>query len=234
MSVATDMRGCGKRKKGGVYGETELSPFGRPVEEYLIDPPQVIDPDEFGLTAVGPKLIEFEDGRTLIMDWVGKSHYPNVADFIEEVREMGLSRRLPKSFPFEKVDGQTMIAIVHERGHIENVDEYERFGGNEYWKGPCPLNKSEHLDEGYGGMCAGYWWTDIADRKVEEGMIQMPSFSYRAVERPAGVEPEYKPAIVAIFPMSRLAVVRDDEGGLHEDAFGKAQKAGLPVALVEE
>lgn len=37
-------RGCGERKQGGIYGECGLSPFGRPLEDFLLDPaPYVAD-----------------------------------------------------------------------------------------------------------------------------------------------------------------------------------------------
>ena len=32
-------RGCGEREPGGVYAECGLSPRGRPLEEFLFDPP---------------------------------------------------------------------------------------------------------------------------------------------------------------------------------------------------
>src|SRR5258707_634554 len=32
-------RGCGEREPGGVYAESGLSPRGRPLEEFLFDPP---------------------------------------------------------------------------------------------------------------------------------------------------------------------------------------------------
>ncbi len=32
-------RGCGMREKGGLYACCGTSPFGKPVEEFLIDPP---------------------------------------------------------------------------------------------------------------------------------------------------------------------------------------------------
>ena len=32
-------RGCGEREPGGVYAECGLSPYGSPLEHFLIDPP---------------------------------------------------------------------------------------------------------------------------------------------------------------------------------------------------
>jgi hypothetical protein len=95
------VRGCGTRVKGGIYAECKLSPFGMPIEHFLIDPPNPI-PDDLGLTPVGVKLFE-RDGVFHILDWVGSAHYKNVADFIEETRNFGASRRLSKSTDFSKL-----------------------------------------------------------------------------------------------------------------------------------
>ena len=57
-------RGCGYRQPGGAYFAVPLAPGGRPVEEFLIDPPVVIeDTTRFGLTSVGIAVFE-RDGVT--------------------------------------------------------------------------------------------------------------------------------------------------------------------------
>ncbi len=37
--VIADERGCGDREPGGVYAESGLSRYGRPIEHFLFDPP---------------------------------------------------------------------------------------------------------------------------------------------------------------------------------------------------
>ena len=70
-------RGCGYRQPGGAYFAVPLGPDGRPIEEFLIDPPVVIDdPTRLGLAPVGVTLIERE-GATHVIDIVGREHYPN-------------------------------------------------------------------------------------------------------------------------------------------------------------
>lgn len=88
------IRGCGRRKPGGIYLETELSPFGKPIEDFLVDPPIPVDGDgwEF-LTPIGQHLVQKEN-IWHIADWVGSEYYPNVLDFVLETEQFGLSRRI--------------------------------------------------------------------------------------------------------------------------------------------
>ena len=104
-------RGCGKRKKGGIYAETGLSPDGKPIEHFLIDPPNVFNKAELGVADVGTAMVKarircpfrcdsgcgycnFEGTKLVwhLFNIVGQSHYPNVADWIEEVRNLGMSQ----------------------------------------------------------------------------------------------------------------------------------------------
>lgn len=75
------VRGCGTRKKNAIYFECGLSPYGQPLEYFIIDPPVLID--DWNLSRVGVQLIE-RNGITHIIDWVGSEHYPNPADCLEE------------------------------------------------------------------------------------------------------------------------------------------------------
>src|SRR6516162_114397 len=87
-------RGCGDREPGGVYVESGLSSRGRPLEEFLIDPPLPI-PEGLDLVnkpqiwkrmlpSGGPALDV--DGFPIfdLLIWVGREHYPYVPDFLEE------------------------------------------------------------------------------------------------------------------------------------------------------
>src|SRR5260370_3402660 len=66
--------GCGEREQGGVYAECRLSPYGTPLEYFLIDPPRQL-PE--GLDIINkPQL--WEDpatGITHLLIWIGSEHY---------------------------------------------------------------------------------------------------------------------------------------------------------------
>jgi hypothetical protein len=98
LTTSGARRGCGYRQPGGAYFAIPLGPGGHPVEEFLIDPPILIDAERLGAASVGVTLIK-RDGITHVLDIVGREHYPTVAEFVDEARRMGVSRRAPRSIP---------------------------------------------------------------------------------------------------------------------------------------
>lgn len=237
-------RGCGKRQKGAVYAEAGIAlpgEEGEPLEHFIVDPPSPVDMTAMGLTPVAVRLIE-RDGVWHIFDFVGEKYYPNVTDFLEEVRRFGLSRRLPKSLDFSKLTSESKIIMVHRRAWISEtlpyIGDWQTIP-NLNWD-RCPKFIEGHVHEEF---CAGFWWQDIDPKDTEVGhvfgdgrgvSVVLPSFEYAAVLRPEDHLPGYSPAIFASFPMNRLAVVNDEEGKTHVDAFGAASKAGIPTDLVED
>ena len=146
-------RGCGYRQPGGAYFAVPLGPGGRPIEEFLIDPPVVIDdPARLGLASIGVTLIE-RDGVTHVIDIVGREHYPTVAAFIDEARRLGISRRAPRSVDFTRISRASRLLLAHGHADIANAGEFpceER----------CPCHVAGHLVPGFGDMCARLWWEE--------------------------------------------------------------------------
>ncbi len=234
------VRGCGTRKRGGIYAECGLSPAGRPLEEFLVDPPVPIDGPALGLSPIGVTLLDDPcTGATHLLDWVGEEAYPNPADFLEEVRRFGLSRRLPKTLPFARLDRRSRVVQVHRRASLADVTAYLAD-----WRRPCPKQLIAHREPTTApSLCAGMWWEDVSggapieaigsDGLDDPRLVRraMPSFSYLARMAPADAVPTYVPAIFASFPVARLAVIEDPESGNHEAALARAVQAALPVDL---
>ena len=146
-------RGCGYRQPGGAYFAVPLGPGGRPVEEFLIDPPVVIDdPARLGLASVGVTLID-RDRITHVLDIVGREHYPTVASFIDEARRMGVSRRAPRTVDFARITPASRLLLAHPHADVANAVEFpcER---------RCPCHVAEHLVAGFTDMCARLWWEE--------------------------------------------------------------------------
>lgn len=122
-AICSIVRGCGKRVISGAYWETGLTPYGSPLEDFILDPPVRIDAAPLGLSPIGVKLIE-KDGVWHLVDWVGSAHYPNAADILEETKRFGLSRRLPQTLEFDKLTPASRILLVHAKGWVCNADEY--------------------------------------------------------------------------------------------------------------
>jgi hypothetical protein len=225
------IRGCGTRVLGAVYAEIPLSKHGKPLEHFLVCPPQVVNASDLGISNIGVKLIE-ANGTWHIFDIIGKEHYPNVADFVEEARLFGISRRLPKNLDFKKLTLGSRLILLHDHAHIDNFLMYQKH------ETPCPKLRNGHDAHPLPEMCASLWWEDIVkgepleeDRQV---VRKMPSFEYKGMSCPEGVKPEYKLAIFGSFPIPRLAVINDPKDKTHEESLNKAQKAGIPVRLCDE
>lgn len=121
-------RGCGTRVAGGVYLATGLSKHGSPVEAFLLDPPIQITPERenaLGLSDIGVTLVKRP--RTEIMDvWdiVGQTNYPNVADMIEEIKHLGISRRVGTHIDFKAISPESKLIMLHRRAWVENFQDY--------------------------------------------------------------------------------------------------------------
>jgi hypothetical protein len=149
-------RGCGYRQPGGAYFAVPLGPGGHPVEEFLIDPPVVIDqPARLGLAAVGAALIERE-GITHVVDLVGREHYPTVASFIDEARRLGVSRRAPRTIDFGRITSGSRLLLAHAHADVANAAEFP-------CEDRCPCHVPGHLAAGFNEMCARLWWHEPLD-----------------------------------------------------------------------
>lgn len=105
-------RGCGSRQEGGLYACTSTSVFGRPVEEFVIDPAREFRGEAFR----APILYQDQDGVNHMLIWIGAEFYPFVPDFVEEVRKMGVSRRIPRGFPIEKLTPyKSKMILIHSK-----------------------------------------------------------------------------------------------------------------------
>ena len=122
-------RGCGDREPGGIYAECGLSSKGRPLEEFLLDPPLPIPP---GLDLVNkpqtwqrllPTGEPALDGEGLpifdLLIWVGQEHYPYCPDFLEEVKQYGASRRLNPNLDLSLLSRSSRMILAHP--HVLNT-----------------------------------------------------------------------------------------------------------------
>jgi hypothetical protein len=249
MSTRTPVmagRRCGSRIAGGVYVEVPLSATGLPLENFLCDPAIRI-PDELELPNRGMVLRTTEDGTNILYDLIGKDNYPNVLDFVEEVRAMGLSRRIQSNFDFSQLNGKTIYCAVHPRGYVANESWYREYARENPIAGddgisretPWPCPKLQHTKgSNHTEPCSAVWWHDIApgpdvsptgyDRIVEVAQPSAPP--YRAMSRPPGILPIYYPAIVLTLPLRKLSVIRGEDGE-HEKPLQNAAQAGKGIQV---
>lgn len=239
----TFKRGCGKRVQGGVYSSCGTSPFGKPVEAFLKCPPVLVDAKAVGIAPVGVKVI---DGN--VWDWVGSKYYPNVTDFIEEVRRFGMSRRLPKTMDFSSLHEGSMQILLHSSAWISDPSPHfsQRIGGEVmgYDWPLCPIGK---LHEDPKEMCAGLWWEDIEKKQIENktkrigpqyydriGTRVMPSFEYTAAETPENNFSDYRLAIFASFPIKNIDVISAEDGSHNDTVERIAKSTSIHVEVCDE
>jgi hypothetical protein len=238
-------RGCGTRVAGGVYLVCPLVPGGRPVEDFLIDPPQAFGDltlSHLGISPRGVTAIERQDGSGVVdvFDWIGSQHYPNVADFVEEVRRFGLSRRIARTFDFSRLSKASRIICLHARAvPVDPVPWYQRPGfetASQDW--PCPCGRPDHGDFRRDAedparrtairVCAGIWWEDIDGGGLVVNSVdpyrvrrKMPAFEYDGRSRPS--DPAfgkrrrgYLVGAFASFPISAVEYVIDNDEPMNE------------------
>jgi len=105
-------RACGdSRVNNALYLCVDLSPYGKPIEYFLLDPTKPCDLKPFRT----PIIVEGKEHNDIAI-YIGKEFYPFIPDFVEESRIMGISRRIPKNFPFERLTPyKSRMFFVHER-----------------------------------------------------------------------------------------------------------------------
>ena len=137
-------RGCGKRTKGGLYACCGLSPYGKPIEDFLIDPPLAFSGESFRAP-----IVNVVNEVTNLIFWMGKEFYPYCPDYIEETRVMGISKRVPLGFDFKGVvPFESSMYFIHPRAIIASL--YSKTGvviDKELWKPATTFSTSRLITE---------------------------------------------------------------------------------------
>lgn len=235
-------RGCGKRKKGGVYLTIAEGPGGLPMDYFWIDPPIPIDLQQLGIGPRGVYLIE-RNGVYHVFDVVGTKHYPNVADFIEESKQLSISRRAELS-DYSKLTPESKMVLIHQRAFIGNWQElFRQLSQDEGQAFRCISHQDgvSERHERHEEMCAGLWWHDIEGMRDEQGsgcriygMRDLPcGHSYAGYRADCNFFPEYQYAIFGSFPLGNIEVVEDIDDQSHLPKVARARRSGLPVVVTE-
>jgi hypothetical protein len=230
------MRGCGSRVEGGFYFEVDtVLGDGYSMADVVLCPPKA---DDLGFHR-GPVLIS--ENPCIIAVWVGEKYYPSPLDFIHEAFEKGISRRVPKTFPFEKIKYPAYLLFHHPKARIKNWKEVvEWLKKQGITKIPCPKGCDEHRS-GY-DMCLGLLnyvfegqetggknrFGQRAVRKI--GDVAYPV--YQPFSREEMPEVEFEPGFFMIAPLTRIVAVKTADG----EAVEKIKKSGYgrKFKIVEE
>ena len=249
-------RGCGTRTAGGCYLECGTGYGGRPLEFFLSDPPIPMTCD----AKVGVELIE-RGGVVHVVDWVGEQHYPNAADFLEEGRRYGFSRRIPRTLDLSRLSAASRILVVHARGLVVNHQALRPFMPEPYnaaydergFRKPAHKHHCGHLEktalpchhqpDPFKHACTRDLWTLPTATRVEDGtppryVRDFASISYEvhplSLDAPA---PETTSALVASLPITNVSVVKAQDGS-HTRTLAKMREmltweGGLRISVTE-
>ena len=238
-------RGCGEREPGGVYAECGLSPYGSPLEHFLIDPPT---PLPEGLDIVNkPQL--WEDpatGITHLLIWVGAEFYPFCPDYIQETQQFGASRRVNPNLDLARLTPQSRMIMAHPRAI------------NTFWEAHMPpevcrkhisrhdlasLTLLQLPPERHAGPCLFKLWdlipeeaaTAVLEREDERPFclrqIGSTIYQFHPTEEPVeGLEP----GLFAALPITGFALIRYEDGTVNERAKAKLEQAEIPFYETEK
>lgn len=229
-------RGCGDRKEGGLYLVCELSPYGMPVEHFLIDP--AVPWNGPGLRS--PLIQKDAEGVNHLIMSVGHTYYPYVSDFVEEVRVMGISKRIPRTFDLSVLSPSSKLLLVHPMGVQQFSYCWSRAGYP-----VCPKEKiRERVPKGH--KCLGDLWglgLCRSYKKIHEVSAVDGSPYYREARTPSCTYRDYRPLYplddpldgysMGIFmraPISSFHLVAK-KGKLPSVLKNQAQKAGIPLEV---
>lgn len=98
------------------------SPFGRPLEDFLLDPQIKWD----GPQLRAPMEVPDSENTYHILLGIGQRYYPYFPDFFEEAKVMGVSKRIPRTFiPTKLKEGKSRFLLVHPIGIPEFTYQLE-------------------------------------------------------------------------------------------------------------
>ncbi len=214
-SVTGIRRGCGYRTPGGLYVCSGLSPYGRPLSEFVIDPPILYEGEPFR----APQLFE-RDGVKHLKMFVGAEHYPFASDFLEESRRYGVSKRIPNRFPVEQLEPGSMLYLIHPRAIVA---DYEALPLPEY----CPKDVESHRtakDE----CCLGYSYL-VAEANSGISLRQIGDTSYEVYPHSMGGEQhEYHAGFFLVVPITHFDHILVGEAA---DSDIVSKETALPINL---
>ena len=211
---------CGPgRTAGSLYAECGLSLAGQPIEQFLLDPPTPIDPDQLGLTAQGVTVFTDEHGVKHVIDWVGSSHYKNVACFLEEARVMGVSRKIPVTTQLDGLTPDSKLFLVHAHASLDNIADLGPTSAAR-----CPNGRHRPGEP----CCAQHWITPEVTLAPDTRVTATATYTVFP-PAPGAPAPRYSHAIFAVFPITALTIIRDHDGSVNARARQAASKASTPT-----
>lgn len=150
-------RGCGLREEGGFYACVDMSPDGREIEYFIVDPALEF---QANINLRAPFLLRDRNEVAHLVLGIGKTYYPFLPDFVEEARRHGVSKRIPVGYNLSALDPRrSALVLVHPRG----IPNFEYHLNREY----CPRKIADREDLGP-HQCTGDLWDLSSVRSIRK------------------------------------------------------------------
>ena len=221
-------RGCGKRVEDGLYICVSESPFGKPIDFFLIDPPIPFP----NLRLRSPMLVEDRDGIVHLVLGIGATYYPFVSDYVEEARVLGISKRVKRNFdPSVLTPFKSKLLLVHPRAIPEFDYSVETI---------CPRKIHNQ-----GDRCVKDLWSLSAlksfdkvhavQKNQDEIIVSTPSTDYVVSEpyAPKKWIDEYSNGIILAFNSFHFEYI-NKKGKVPQKIKNRITKAGFSLKVMEE
>lgn len=211
-------RACGEgRTVDSIYMECGEMLGGSPIEQFVCDPTKPFNVEQFGICATGTHTFTDHQGVTHILDWVGEQYYEYPADFIEEARQMGISRKI-NEHQVKRLTRASKLYLLHPKGHVNNHQEVGRDS-----LVICP-NGQHHP----GDPCAGLHLV-IPEKGAVKGHRPLVNGTYEVTPRRNGsVQAQYTHGVFMIVPITNLTLIARHDGTYHQKRFQNMKLSTLP------
>ena len=196
---------------------------GKELEHFLVDLPLLIDQAEWGISPIGISTFQDDQGITHVLDWVGEDSYPEVADFIEEARLKGISRKVSHTAPIEGLTAQSRLWLLHPRARVVNAEQFPTPPAF-----ACPCGKGHQSAEG----CLGLAWH--AQENAGPGQRKLAEGKTYPVKQALAGPLEHELAVFMVVPITALAVIEHPKPEIQDAREQKARNSGLPVFISPE
>lgn len=239
-------RGCGERVPGGCYVESGVGPFGRPLDHFLLDPPQPLPPglDLINKPQILPRLLyageQAQDETGLpIFDLyihVGAAHYPWAPDYLEETRRLGASRRINPNLDLSLLTRASRMILAHPRAIPQNWATLQP-------PARCHKRLERHdlvayagraldplQDDQRPGPCVFKLW-ELIPQDQAESTQEMKGQSPLCLRRSGSTVYQYRPtgetvptweeAFLLTLPLTGFALIQDVNGAVNQQAKEK-------------
>ncbi|MEM3473824.1 MAG: hypothetical protein QW735_04475 [archaeon] len=156
--------------------------------------------------------------------WVGEEFYPTVTEFLIEAHFLGISKRIPKTFDFSKLNKDTKLVLIHPKAYIENYEEV--FKDTPFANFIPPPAKMHFLID----IAKGKYTVTVDNKEVEiQSFLTKEDLKYvnQIRENLSKTKISYKPGIFLITQLKEIHIINKSD----ERTIKKLKESGVRAKI---